>query len=167
MKGLGIPIILQALGVLIIIAEIILPSAGLLTLLAMAIFGYSIFLVFDTFPSSVGMIFIGADLIVIPLLLYVGLKLLAKSPVTLQTVLSRGKGVSSQSDNLDFYLGKTGTALTALRPAGTARIEKKRVDVVSRGDFIEKGSSILVVEVTGNQIIVANNSNSTASQTNK
>jgi len=154
---LSIPIILQILGILVIIAEIILPSAGILTLIALALFGYSIYLVFNTFPIEVSMIFIVADLIAIPTLLYIGLKLLAKSPVTLQTILSRGKGISSQSKDLEVYRGKSGIAVTALRPAGTALIEKKRVDVVSRGDFIEKGSSIMVIEVTGNQVIVANN----------
>lgn len=156
MKGLTIPIILQLLGVLTIIAEIILPSAGLLSLLALALFGYSIYLVFISFPMTVSMIFIAADLITIPVLLYFSLKLLAKSPATLQTDLSREKGVSSQSEKLEVFRGKTGTALTTLRPAGTALIDKKRVDVVSRGNFIEKGSSIQVIEVTGNQIIVAN-----------
>ncbi len=157
MKGLSIPLILQLLGVVVIIAEIILPSAGILSLIALVLFGYSIYLVFEAFPIAVSMIFIAADLIIIPVLLYIGLKLLAKSPVTLQTVLSSGKGVSSQAEDMEVYRRKTGIALTALRPAGTALIDKKRVDVVSRGDFIEKGSSILVTEVTGNQIIVAYN----------
>jgi len=156
-KGLTIPLILQLLGILVIIAEIILPSAGILSLIALGLFGYSIYLVFEAFTMSVSIIFLAADLIIIPVLLYFGLKLLAKSPVTLQTELSSGKGVSSQTEELEIYRGKTGIALTALRPAGTALIDKKRVDVVSRGDFIDKGSSILVTEVTGNHIIVAYN----------
>ncbi len=156
MKGLSLPIILQVLGLLIIIAEIILPSAGILSILALILFGYSIYLVFNTFPLEISMIFVVADLITIPVLLYFGLKLLAKSPVTLQTALSRRKGISSQSEDMEVYQGKSGIALTTLRPAGIALIDGKRVDVVSRGDFIEKSSSLQVLEVTGNQVIVAN-----------
>ncbi len=50
--------------------------------------------------------------------------------------------------------GKKGIALSHLRPAGIARIEKKRVDVVTRGEMIEKGQSIVVIKVQGNRIIV-------------
>ena len=41
--------------------------------------------------------------------------------------------------NLDYqrYLGKTGKALTLLRPAGSALIDGERVDVVTNGSFIQ------------------------------
>jgi membrane-bound serine protease (ClpP class) len=35
-----------------------------------------------------------------------------------------------------------------------AIIDGKRVDVVTRGEYIEKDSAIMVIAVTGNQIIV-------------
>ena len=42
-------------------------------------------------------------------------------------------------------------------PGGTAIIDNKRLDVVSRGEYIEKDRNLIVVEVTGNQIIVREN----------
>lgn len=51
-------------------------------------------------------------------------------------------------------VGKTGKALTDLRPSGTAEIDGKRVDVVTDSEFIEKGSSIEVVEVEGIRVVV-------------
>lgn len=51
-------------------------------------------------------------------------------------------------------LQKTGTAHTTLRPAGTALIENQRIDVVSEGTFIEKGSAIRVVAVEGARVVV-------------
>lgn len=154
MKGISMPIILQLVGVGVIIAEIILPSGGLLSLLALGIFGYSIYLVFETFSTSIGLLFILVDMITVPILLIVGLKMLAKSPVTLNKQLSKGEGVTSQPESLAGYLDKTGHTLTTLRPAGMARIDGDRVDVVSRGEFIEKDSLIQVIDVAGNQIIV-------------
>ena len=52
------PIILQIIGVIIIAAEIILPSGGLLTLLATAVLGYSVYAVFSSVSSAVGFYFI-------------------------------------------------------------------------------------------------------------
>ena len=149
-----LPIILQVVGVIVIIAEIILPSGGLLSVLAAGIFGYSLYIVFHDVSTSVGFFFVTADAILIPILVIVGLKLLAKSPATLRKTLSREDGVTSQSSELDKYIGMEGTAITDLRPAGTASINEKRVDVVSRGEYLDKDSEIVVSTITGNQIIV-------------
>ena len=129
------PIILQLIGVVVIIAEIILPSGGILSIAALGVFGYSLFIVFNEISITIGFSFVAADLILIPVLVIVGLKLLARSPVTLRKTLSRKEGVSSQSSELDSYIDMEGTAVTDLRPAGTAVINGKRVDVVTRGEY--------------------------------
>ena len=148
------PIILQLVGVVVIIAEIILPSGGILSIAALGVFGYSLFIVFNEISMTIGFSFVVADLILIPVLVIVGLKLLARSPVTLRKTLSRKEGVSSQSSELESYVGTQGNAVTDLRPAGIAVINGKRLDVVTRGEYLEKDSAIIVTAVTGNQIIV-------------
>ena len=152
--SLLLPIILQLVGVVVIIAEIILPSGGILSIVALGVFGYSLFIVFNEISMIIGFSFVAADLILIPVLVIVGLKLLARSPVTLRKTLSRKEGVSSQSSELESYVGTQGNAVTDLRPAGIAVINGKRVDVVTRGEYLEKDSAIFVTAVTGNQIIV-------------
>jgi membrane-bound serine protease (ClpP class) len=152
--SLLLPIILQLVGVVVIIAEIILPSGGILSIVALGVFGYSLFIVFNEISMTIGFSFVAADLILIPVLVIVGLKLLARSPVTLRKTLSRKEGVSSQSSELESYVGTQGNAVTDLRPAGIAVINGKRVDVVTRGEYLEKDSAIIVTAVTGNQIIV-------------
>jgi membrane-bound serine protease (ClpP class) len=147
-------IILQLVGVVVIIAEIILPSGGILSIVALSVFGYSLYIAFSEISKTVGFAFVAADLVFIPVLVIVGLKLLARSPVTLRKTLSRENGVSSQSSELESYVGKQGNAVTDLRPAGIAIIYGNRVDVVTRGEYLEKNSAIIVTAVTGNQIIV-------------
>jgi membrane-bound serine protease (ClpP class) len=149
-----LPIILQLVGVVVIIAEIILPSGGILSIVALSVFGYSLYIAFSEISKTVGFAFVAADLVLIPVLVIVGLKLLARSPVTLRKTLSRKEGVSSQSSELGSYIDMQGTAVTDLRPAGKAVINGKRVDVVTRGEYLEKDSAIIVIAVTGNQIIV-------------
>jgi membrane-bound serine protease (ClpP class) len=83
-----------------------------------------------------------------------GLKLLARSPVTLRTTLSRKEGVSSQLSELESYIGTHGYAVTDFRTAGIALINGKRVDAVTRGEYLKKGTAIIVTAVTGNQIIL-------------
>ena len=61
------------------------------------------------------------------------------------------QSITAESEN---YLGQTGTALTPLRPAGTARIGNKRLDVLTVGDFIARETPIKVVDVEGTKILV-------------
>lgn len=157
MREFLIPVLLQLAGVIIIIAEIFLPSGGLLSLMAAGLFGYSLFIVFHDISTMVGTYFVLADLFIIPVLVAVGLKILARSPATLRKTLSSDSGVVSQSPELKSFVGHEGKSVTALHPGGTAIIDGKRLDVVSRGEYIDKDSNLVVVEATGNQIIVREN----------
>lgn len=100
------------------------------------------------------MYFVAADVVMIPLSILVGIKLIASSPVTLRKTLTSENGVSSQDSDLQILVGKSGRALTDLRPAGKAIIDGNRFDVVSSGDYIEKNDPIVVSAVNGNRIVV-------------
>lgn len=55
---------------------------------------------------------------------------------------------------LSPLLGQEGSALTILRPGGTARIGDRRVDVVADETFIDAGSRVKVIRVEGNHVVV-------------
>ncbi|HMA67094.1 MAG TPA: NfeD family protein [Desulfosalsimonadaceae bacterium] len=152
--ALTLPLILQAIGIAVLLAEVVLPSGGVLTLAAVALFGYSVYTVFTGVSVTAGMAFVAADIVILPVVLIAGLKLLAYSPVTLRKSLKKTEGVSSQSEKLAGYTGQSGKALNNLRPSGTALIGGRRVDVVSRGEFIEKDKPVLVIAVEGNRVVV-------------
>jgi membrane-bound serine protease (ClpP class) len=50
--------------------------------------------------------------------------------------------------------GRRGTAVTTLRPAGKADFEGEILVVETDGEFIERGSPVEVIEVSGNRILV-------------
>lgn len=52
------------------------------------------------------------------------------------------------------HAGDVGTAVTFLRPAGKVEIGKDIVDVVTEGEFIEKGTPVIVSELRGNIVVV-------------
>jgi membrane-bound ClpP family serine protease len=110
--------------------------------------------VFTSVSTLAGFIFVCADIVMIPLLIIYGIKLMVKSPVTLKKSLSSTDGVTSQAAELNEYLGMECESITDLRPSGAALINEKRVDVISRGEYIEKGSKIVVCAVEGNQVVV-------------
>jgi membrane-bound serine protease (ClpP class) len=86
------------------------------------------------------------------------LRFLPRLPVgrrlVLDTALGALTGEAPDTPDDRRWLGKHGTAGSPLRPAGVADIEGERVDVVSRGEYIEAGDPIEVVRVEGNRIVV-------------
>ncbi len=85
-------------------------------------------------------------------------RLLPRLPVgrrmVLTTELQAREGFASATEADRRLVGKHGTAVSPLRPAGIALIEGARVDVVSDGEFIEAGTPIEVVRVDGNRVVV-------------
>jgi membrane-bound serine protease (ClpP class) len=67
--------------------------------------------------------------------------------------LGSASGYTS-SDTDETLLGRTGTAVTTLRPAGTAEIDGRRVDVVSQSTFVAAGEPVEVVSVRGSRVEV-------------
>jgi membrane-bound serine protease (ClpP class) len=61
---------------------------------------------------------------------------------------------SQEAVESQHYLGKSGTAVTTLRPSGKAEIADQILQVMTEGDFIEQGSPVVVSRVDGNRIVV-------------
>lgn len=78
---------------------------------------------------------------------------LSKSRLVLNEVAT--KGDTPETNDLNFFIGKTGNAHTPLRPAGIAEFDGVRLSVLSEGDFIEPGVPVRVEKVSGNRIVVA------------
>ena len=92
------------------------------------------------------------------LLIVIGLGTITLKYLVLRTELGSNEGYhSSAKEDYSEHLGQTGVALTALRPAGTAMIENKRLDVVSVGDFIDADMPVRIVGVEGSKVIVEEN----------
>ncbi|MEX0928386.1 MAG: NfeD family protein, partial [Balneolales bacterium] len=73
-------------------------------------------------------------------------------------VLANTTGTSygyTSATTVEDLIGLEGVALSTLRPAGTALIDSRRIDVVSDGDFIEKGEKIKVITSVGSRVMVS------------
>ena len=80
---------------------------------------------------------------------------LSKSRLILNEVATQAD--SAETNDLNYFVGKTGAAHTPLRPAGIADLDGVRLNVVTEGDYIESGTPVRVVRVDGNRIVVAIN----------
>jgi len=143
--------LLIAAGLLLLFLETLLPgliagAIGFVALVSAVVYAY-----FE-FGLKTG----NATLLVVLVLLVAGtllwIKFFPNSRVAQQFVSTGSIGnVGAEKPEL---LGQTGAALTALRPAGTAVFNGKRVDVVTEGGFVEKGQAVTVVAIEGLRVVV-------------
>ncbi len=152
-----VPIVLFLLGFAFMIAEVFFPSFGILGLLSAVCLIGGLALAF-TASTSYGVVSLITVVGLIPVVLIVAFKVLPHTPVGRSLVLSAPKFCEDDPHGADprirQYLGKQGVTLSLLRPSGVAEIEGKRVDVVTRGEVIEKGRRIQVIHVEGNRVVV-------------
>ncbi|MDT0632095.1 NfeD family protein [Rubrivirga sp. S365] len=73
--------------------------------------------------------------------------------LVLAPTLSSLEGYTS-ADTVAALVGQRGTALTGLRPSGTATVGGVRVDVVSEGTFVAPGAPVEVVSAAGSRVVV-------------
>lgn len=73
--------------------------------------------------------------------------------VMLSEALAHNRGFEATKNYISL-VGSAGTAETPLRPSGIAIFNGQRINVVARGEFIEKDSPIVVAETHGNRIVV-------------
>ncbi|MEC7232697.1 MAG: NfeD family protein [Planctomycetota bacterium] len=149
-------ILLFGLGLALVVAEVFIPSMGVLGMLAGLSLMTSIGMAFYE-DAGTGTLLLVITAVSVPLILTFGIKLFPRTPLG-RKITARGfsfedgRAVDRRDEGL---AGARGVVEAQLRPAGIARIDGRRVDVVSRGEAIDAGIEVVVVEVSGNRVIVA------------
>lgn len=150
-KAMELVVALLAAGIVLLLAETVLPGViagvlGMCCLIAGIIEGYA------KFGERTGNLIL--------LLVFVGLatgfclwlKFFPDSRLA-RLVVSRTV-VGEIGTEQPELVNQSGTAFTQLRPAGTALINGRRVDVVTEGQLIERGAPVRVVAVEGMRVVV-------------
>ena len=150
-------IVLFVLASLLIIAEVLFPSFGLLSLLAVSAYVGAVIRAFDLGQTQ-GYVALVSVIILAPLTIWLGFQVLRHTALGNRLILSgpeeekvRASGINQ---SINAFLGREGKAATDLRPSGAVDIGHDRVDAVSDGGFIAAGSPVRVVYIEGNRLVV-------------
>jgi len=155
-------LLLFLIAVVFIYIELFLPG-GVFGVLGAVAFIASIALAFQKY-EAMGFWIAIAELVAATILIIIGVKRFPQSRAGKLLILGRSldkKLGFSGTESLEKYVGKKGVSMTHLRPAGIAKIGSTRLDVVTEGDFIDKGKTLKVVEVEGNRVVVRELENAT------
>lgn len=148
-------IVLLIAGFILVGIEMVLPGfsapgiSGIICLIA------GIFILADSIMEAA--VITIAVLAVLGILMAIILNLLSrgklKAPIVLEEEQKRTEGYLSSND-LNYLLGKRGTAATDLRPSGIGQFDEVKFDVMSDGTYITKGTEITIIKVEGSRLVV-------------
>lgn len=154
---LSFAVFLYIVCAVLLVAEIFIPSFGLLTILAIscAIGSGVIFFSFGTWSGVIG---IAIGFIIIPVIWIIAYKLFPQTRLGKEIILqditgTRGRGIPD-NDKLQEMLGKKGVVITPLRPVGMCDFQGHRLECVAETGYVEKDKQVEVIEVEGTQITV-------------
>ncbi|MCC9606495.1 hypothetical protein LOC68_17570 [Blastopirellula sp. JC732] len=157
MSPIYFALILMAIAVGLIFLEFLLPSAGILGVLAFAAMISSIIWAYVYCGPAVGTLFLGAAVITMPVLFAFAVRFWPHTPIGRMVLLNtpaKTKEEEEEKEHLARLVGKVGVASCPLLPGGFAEIEGESWNVISESGAIEAGEKIEVVEVDGTQIVV-------------
>jgi membrane-bound serine protease (ClpP class) len=140
-------------GLILVVAEIFLPGfvVGTIGTICLVL---SVILCYREVGGVWGTGFLGLTILLSVVVIGLGMRFFPETPFGRKMTLASHSGDEGELAQLGALKGKRGVAHTMLRPAGTAIIEDKRVDVVTEGAMVPKGSTIEVLAVEGNKVVV-------------
>lgn len=148
-------IVLMIIGFVLVGIEMVLPGFSFPGIGGIACLVTSIFLTSKTIEQ--GIILTIIIIALLGIMLATILWLLSKGKISKSIVLTeelnKEKGYISSND-LNYLLGKKGVASTDLRPTGIGDFDGITFDVISGGNYIIKGTPIVIQEVQGSKIMV-------------
>ncbi len=156
MLDLLIPIVLILLGVGLIIGEVYLvPGFNVLGILGAMVLIFAVGYAFSETGVFGGSLALIGAMVLTGGAFYLMWQTEAWDRFVLSTNLKTDDSTAvRESEQRAKYLGKTGVAVTPLRPTGIAEIDGERIEVVTEGDFIASGSNIRVVAMDRRKFFV-------------
>jgi membrane-bound serine protease (ClpP class) len=146
--------ILLLAGLLLIGLEVFLPGGILGLFGSLALFG-AIITAFQAFGAQMGFMTALGIIILLAVFLILWIRYFPRTPIGRALTLHRDSpDFKATGMSRDELMGRTGTAITALRPSGIARIAGTRMDVVADSGWIDKEATVEVVQIQGNHVTV-------------
>ena len=155
----NLPIVICFLvGVALLVAEVFMPGFGIAGISGIVLEIISIVLTYLKYGGLAALGLTVVILAVIGITISVSLRSatrgrLSKSPIILHQAETAAEGYNATTD-MDVFLGKEGETVTVLRPTGMAEFDGVKLNVVSDGEYIPKGTAVRVDRVEGVRVVV-------------
>lgn len=139
-------------GIVLLIVEIIfVPGTTVIGILGFILGGYGVYMGYTTFGNSTGHLILVGTLTVGVVATFYSLRSGSWKRFALSGSLEHKV---NEGLTLELELGKEGQTVSALKPVGKALFDDKEYEVTSLGNFIEEKSTVRIIRIENNKVIV-------------
>ena len=154
-------VLLAIVGIGLLVAEIFIPSGGLILIAAVLTFLASIWFAWEA-PSETRVFFwsfLGALVLLVPAALICGFYYFPRTEYGRRILLEAQSleeltPFAEEEAFLTQLIGRTGKTITLMNPGGLVLVENERLHCESQGMLIEPNTDITVIDVKGNRVVV-------------
>jgi membrane-bound ClpP family serine protease len=157
MDPLTIAILLVALGLVLLAAEVFIPSGGLLFVASILCIIVGVVMTFVYGDTNTGMVTLLCVFVAGPAVATFMLYLWPRTPMGKRLILpDQDATIAMMPVNLELenLRGRYGRALSDLRPAGVVDFDGRRVDTISEGMMVSAGAWVRCVDVKAGKVVV-------------
>ena len=156
LSGINILVLILFISaILLIILEMFVPG-GIMGILGIIVLVASIIIINTNTQATTFILLVAFVLFISLYLINIYIfkrKLLFLNRFILEDTISTKEGYVAKESEVTL-IGQDLIAFTDLRPSGTATLNNEKYDVVTEGEFIEKGTTVRVINVEGMRIVV-------------
>jgi len=158
MSEITVIVLLFAAGALVLIAEMFIPSHGLLTVVGLALLVGGIPQTFHFGGEKAGAIAIVICLVALPAFAVAAVKIWPKTWVGRRIAppnpVADSREGSVPVEEISRCIGRTGKAISSLRPVGICEFDGRRVSCVVEFGLLDAGAEVEGVRIVGAQLAV-------------
>ncbi len=149
-----IPVIFYCLGSALVIMEVFLPGFGVPGISGILLLTIATMMISSVIGVGNAILILVGVILVLSLIAFILLRSATRGKFgSKRLFLNASDEVHKRENSLE--VGTAGKAITALRPAGKAQFDNLKADVVTEGDFLDSGTTVKVIRIEGNRIVVA------------
>lgn len=158
MSELGIILLLFGVGMAVLVAELFIPSHGVLSVVGVGFIVAGVFMTFRHYGEKAGTLAVIACAITLPAFALGAIKIWPKTaigrriappnPVFLPT------DTSVPVAELSRYLGRTGRSVSPLRPVGICEFEGRRISCIAEFGILDAGVTVEGIRISGGDLTV-------------
>ncbi len=158
MSEIGVLTLIYLLGVVMLVAEIFIPSHGILTVAGLGLLVWAVAKTFAFAGREAGVVAVLACLVLLPIFGYLAIKYWHQTPVG--KLISPPNPIITSADTsvpveeLSALIGQTGRCISALRPVGICEFNGRRVSCLAEFGMIDAETTVVGTRIAGGNLAV-------------
>ncbi len=145
-------IILILAGILLMLAELfLLPGLSIAGISSFVAFSGSVYVAYTNISPMAGHITLLISLLTLALSIYIFLKYKTLEKMALKSNID---SKISHFEESEIKIGDKGITLSRLAPMGKVKLNKLTVEAKTTGQFIDENTSVEVIDIQGNTLVV-------------